>query len=478
LRVLVVNTSDAGGGAEMTSWNVFQALRRRGHQATMVVGRKKTADANVVSLSTDADRNPWARLWIALGDRLQPLERQVHGATRFRDGVYWASEPIRWIERALGHEDVHYPGTWTFFEHRPFDIVHCFNLHGEYFDLRVLPHISRRRPVILDLCDAWLLSGHCAHALNCDRWKTGCGSCPDLALYPAVRRDGTAYNWRRKQRLFAKSSLYVTTPSQWLLQRARESMLAPAMTESRVIPTGVDRSIFSPGDRPQARAELGLPHDARILLFVANKVRRNPYKDYQTVVEAVRVLGRRWGGEPLLLIALGGAGESHRIGGAEIRFVPNLDRPVEVAPYYRAADMYLHAARADTFPRAILEALACGVPVVATAVGGIPEQIRTLGRDPAPTGVLVPAADPSGMAAAAEHLLEHPSLSRMLGDNAARDAAERFDLERQTDIYLDWYEQLITRTTIQATAAARPEHAVCRPDSGAVGAESVSELSW
>jgi hypothetical protein len=51
------------------------------------------------------------------------------------------------------------------------DIVHCFNLHGSYFDLRALTWLSRRLPVIVDLRDAWLLSGHCAHSFDCERME-------------------------------------------------------------------------------------------------------------------------------------------------------------------------------------------------------------------------------------------------------------------------------------------------------------------
>jgi hypothetical protein len=114
-----------------------------------------------------------------------------------------------------------------------YDIVHCYNLHGGYFDLRILPALSRRQPVILDLRDAWLLSGHCAHSLGCDRWRSGCGDCPDLGLYPSLPRDGTAFNWRRKQQIFSNSDVFVVTPSQWMLQKVRESMLAPNVRDAR-----------------------------------------------------------------------------------------------------------------------------------------------------------------------------------------------------------------------------------------------------
>jgi len=69
---------------------------------------------------------------------------------------------------------------------------------------------------------------------------------------------------------------------------------------------------------------------------------------------------------------------TERIGQAEVKFVPYQSSPEDVAKYYQIADVYVHAARADTFPNTVLEALACGAPVVATAVGGIPEQIKGL----------------------------------------------------------------------------------------------------
>ena len=94
----------------------------------------------------------------------------------------------------------------------------------------------------------------------------------------------------------------------------------------------------------------------------------------------------------MLCIALGETAPSEQIGDIEIRFVPYQKDPEQVARYHQAADIYIHPARADTFPTTIIEALACGTPVVATAVGGIPEQIVE-GK----TGFLVPVGDAGAM---------------------------------------------------------------------------------
>jgi glycosyltransferase involved in cell wall biosynthesis len=149
-----------------------------------------------------------------------------------------------------------------------------------------------------------------------------------------------------------------------------------------------------------------------------------------------------------LFIALGETGPDEQIGAARIRFVPHQKNPEDVAAYYQAADIYVHAAVADTFPRAVLEALACGTAVVASSVGGIPEQVRDWGDGGSPastdaTGILVPPGNASRMAAAIHTLLTNPRMLHGLSSNAAMDARRRFDLLQQSDAYLEWYEQLV-----------------------------------
>ena len=107
--------------------------------------------------------------------------------------------------------------------------------------------------------------------------------------------------------------------------------------------------------------------------------------------------------------------------------------------YYQAADLYLHPTRSDTFPTTILEALACGIPVVASAVGGIPEQIIE-GK----TGFLVPSGDAPVMARRIMQLLEDDAYRQQIGRQAADDAARRFGLELMVKEYLQvFHEHLI-----------------------------------
>jgi glycosyltransferase involved in cell wall biosynthesis len=307
-----------------------------------------------------------------------------------------------------------------------------------YFDLTILPWLSHRFPVVVTMHDAWLLSGHCAHSFDCERWKTGCGSCPDLTIYPSIRRDATAHNWRRKQGIFSQSRLYISAPSRWLMQKAQQSMLSSAMVESRVIPNGVNLAVFHPEDKNTVRGELGILQDQKVVLFAAHGVRGNVWKDYSTMRAAIEEVGRRLQGEDVLFVALGEEGDPERVGHARIRFIPFTEDSSTVARYYQAADVYLHAARADTFPNTILEALACGVPVVATAVGGIPEQV-----DDGKTGFLVPAGDVEAMASGITHLLSHDDLRRRFGREAAHTARTQFDIQRQVAAYLGWFEKII-----------------------------------
>ncbi len=237
------------------------------------------------------------------------------------------------------------------------------------------------------------------------------------------------------------------------MRKVEHSMLAAATVTRTVIPNGVDLAVFHPGDKFAARTRLDLPYDSRILLFAANGIRDNPWKNYQALQQAVRTLAGTTG--KLLFLALGESGSDQQIGNATMQFRPFTDSRNQMADYYRAADVYVHAARVDTFPNTVIEALACGTPVVATGVGGIPEQIRslagwTLGETTpnsedarTATGIVVEPGDGEALGRATEYLLENQTLLMNIGENCARDAQQRFSLSMQVDAYLSLYKTML-----------------------------------
>ena len=210
VNVLQVSTYDRGGGAEAIATRLLQACKERGFGATMAVGTRLTRDEAVRSIPREMPNHAWYRFWAAAGARCERFAGKVKGARWLRLQFLRIAQPARWLARLRGLEDFHHPGTWRvleLFDERP-DVVHCHNLHGfydwnlmraGYFDLRALPWLCRQVPVVLTLHDAWLLSGHWRTSFDCPRWRTGCGECPDLSIYPAIARDATARNWNRKR---------------------------------------------------------------------------------------------------------------------------------------------------------------------------------------------------------------------------------------------------------------------------------------
>ena len=444
LRVLYVGTLDDGGGAASAARSLLHGVRARGLESWMAVGRKTSDDPHIVVLPDDNRTgyrlSGYAAVQRALG-KWAGLHPQ-YGWGFLSRSLRLATHPGALTAQIAGAEDFEFPGSFDILNlmpRRP-DVLHCHNLHGGFFDLRALSWLSHQVPTALTLHDSWLLTGHCAHSFDCDRWTNGCGSCPDLSIYPAIRRDATARNWTRKREIYGRSRLYVTTPSNWLMDRARQSMLWPSVALSRVIPNGVDLSTFKPGSRDEARRELGLPAANQIVLLMSGR-HDAPWTDAHTLNGAVDIIAEL--NPSTMFIAVGD--DTNRIVGrhAQVRTVPYERDPHRLAAYYRAADVYLHCARAATCPLSILEALACGTPVVAREVGGIREQVRSIDSPMPATGILVGQANPLLLARAVIALLDDGDLSRKLGEHAARDAQARFDRTAQVTAYLDWYGTII-----------------------------------
>src|SRR5918997_2173923 len=177
LKVLHISESDAAGGAARAAYKLHRGLNEQGHRSRMLVGRKVTPDGDIRRLKRSL---AWRAADRAAGEVLDRLSLQY---------LFYPSS------FGVARDD------WF----RDSQIVQLHNLHGSYFSFTALPVLSRRRPTVWLLHDQWALTGHVAYSLDCERWRSGCGSCPYLAEDPRLRRDTTAALWRLKRAVYAPS---------------------------------------------------------------------------------------------------------------------------------------------------------------------------------------------------------------------------------------------------------------------------------
>ncbi len=460
LNILSINQSDQRGGAAAVAWNLFNGYIQRGHQSSLVVDYKFSDHPNVIKVENPLHYNSWTRWVRSIQSQIRKAYVYKKGAWRLLEMLDWVANPAIKFRNKYGIEEFNFPGSRNIFNSttkKP-DLIHTHNLHGGYFDLRLLATLSQTFPVFLTLHDAWMLSGHCAHSFECERWKTGCGNCPDLTIPKAIKYDNSALNWKRKHEIYKKSKLYISTPCQWLMDKVNASILREGCVESKVIPYGIDHSIFFPSDSLISRQNLGIEHDSTVLLFSANGIKRNRWKDFAMMKKALEKIGSYSWSKKIVFLALGEQAPSEFFGQVELRFVPYRSDKKSVADFYRAADIYLHAAKADTFPNAVLEALSCGTPVLGTAVGGIPEQVKGYDKfldenacnrypEDKATGILSSSGDVESFVEMLVFLIENDSTRKKMGFNAAIDAKVRFPIERQVSDYLDWYQSVLRNKT-------------------------------
>ena len=207
-----------------------------------------------------------------------------------------------------------------------------------------------------------------------------------------------------------------------------------------VIPIyGVDREVFRPSAEPKSRIRqrLDLPDDGPIVFFSS---RVAPEKDAETVLEAVKILEA--GQRKVHLLHLSGGHREF----AELAASSGVARQViardavapyaRLADYYRASDVCVQASREEGLGFSPLEALACGVPVVATAVGGLKDTIRD-----GETGWQVPVGDAAALARAILQVLENPAEA----ERRTRAGAEGVDRAYERRVVFDAFVERLSR---------------------------------
>lgn len=405
MNILQINTVDSRGGAAKVAYSLKNELEQRGHQTSMFVGRKYSGNNNVKILN----------------DVLS-----FSGKVR-RKLAYWLANDIDVFSSS------HILKTEEF---KKADIIHCHNLHGNYFNLNTLEKISHIKPVVWTLHDMWPITAHCAHAFDCKINSAGFFACPSLDVPPTIAWHNEKYLEKTKALIYKNSSFHIVTPSKWLAGKIGQSILKDKPLS--VIYNGIDVSIFKPLLRSdlnrvnRLRSDLKLPLEKRIILIVAKGGASNPWKGgnyVQEVIEAFR------GDSKAFLVALGG-----NIGrnSSQFKTVNYITYPDILAKYYSAADMLLYPSVADNCPLVVLEAMACGLPVVSFQTGGIPELVEHKIN-----GYIAEHKNIEDLKTGIEYLLNllPPEIEKMRQYSVTK-IRSNFSIEKMTDHYVELYQNI------------------------------------
>jgi len=424
MNILHINLADQARGAAKAALRLHKAQIKLGHSSQMLVGYKLKNQPEIEMLP--ARETFWQKRLFRFVNRVEE-----------RTGLQYLWQP--WKKQFLRHRFT-----------QQAEVVNLHNIHSGFFSHTILPKLSQMKPLVWTLHDLWSMTGHCGfpYQHGCERWKTGCGHCPALSDHPAIAVDTTALLWRIKAQLYRRLDVALITPSEWMAAIVRQSPLLKNFAV-HCIPHGLDTKIFKPAPKTAAREALGLPRDAKIVLFAAFDV----FQERKGGVFLFDALQRLFDeGRRDLLLLIMGSDRAHL--GEKYKFpVHNcglLRDEKAMAQCYNAADVYAGPSLAESFGLVYMEAMACGTPVLAFDCTAVPEVVRHM-----ETGYLARTSNGDDLTHGLRLLLDDDGLREKLSRQSRKIVEQEYTLELQAQRYFELYEDVIAKRGFGARQPAR-----------------------
>lgn len=254
------------------------------------------------------------------------------------------------------------------------DVVHLQCINGYFVNIYRLVSWLKKHDIktVLTLHAEFMYTANCGHALDCDKWQTGCGHCPRLKQETkSFFIDGTHKSWMKMKKAFDgfNDNLIVTSVSPWLMERAK---LSPILNDKKheVVLNGVNTDVFHFYDTAELRSQMGL-NGVKVIFHATPSFDDNINNikgGYYVLKLAEKMLD-----ENVKFVVAGDYPDGLKVPSNVILLGKVADQEL-LAKYYSMADVTLLTSKKETFSMVTAESLCCGTPVVGFKAGA-PEQI-------------------------------------------------------------------------------------------------------
>lgn len=414
MKPLLVNSFDIKGGAAIATHRLHSALRGIGVDSTLRVQSKHSGERHVL-----APESKLSKVMALLRPQVESLATRVYGGRP--NAIY---SPAILPNRSIARE-ADLIGA---------DLVHLFWINAAFMRIEAIADF--KQPIVWTLHDMWPFTGGCHYDDECGKFREACGACP--VLQSNAEKDLSRHVLTRKQRAWQKLPMTIVGTSRWLAEMARESALFKDK-RIEILPNPIDTVRYKPIDKRVAREAWSLPQDKKLILFSAFRATADKRKGNQFLIPAIERLAKTGLGRDIELLVIGAHAPEEEIDlGMKIHYMGYLNDEISQVLLYSAADLTVAPSMQENLSNTVMESLACGTPVVAFDIGGMPDLI-----DHQRSGFLAKPFEPEDLASGIAWVLADDDRYQALSRHARQEVERRYAMETVARQYLSLYEELL-----------------------------------
>jgi len=410
MKILHIAAGELTGGAARGAYWLHTGLREIGVESKILTNSTTTlGDEKVVSIITDKKT------------RIKSMIRsQLDGLFLL---FYKNRKKIIFSTGFFGFDFTKTP------EYKEADIIHLHWINGGFVSIKHLAKI--KKPIVWTMRDMWPMTGGCHYALDCEKYKTGCGAC--MQLNSKNKKDLSSIVLRRKKKYISRNIKLVGI-SDWLSEEAKKSRLFIDY-DVRTISNNIDAKIFYPIGKKEAKKICGIDSGKKVILVGSTSL-DDFYKGFGKFLEAVEFLDK----DKYYICSFGGNDKKMiKETGFEYKNFGFLHDNISLQILYSAADVFVGPSIQEAFGKTLAESMACGTPVVCFDTTG-PKDIVTHKID----GYKANPFESEDLANGIKWVLNNENYDELCR-NARKKVVENFDIKIIAGKYKKLYEEILNK---------------------------------